>query len=135
MKYLDVWVEDNNGEDLHLLIEVPKDKVQDTILTIFNKACLVVDAWGYGEYSDMYDRFKPLSTQTSINDGFSSVIDVILIEVGDDAIFDSVPAAEGMRQWDEFLLEGFDEYDPETEPFDMKEVLPTVGADKLEFED
>lgn len=125
-KYLNVYVQDPNDE-YAMSIPVEEDEIRDTVLTMLNKACLVVDAWGYGEYEQIYERVAPLANNLPINDGFSGAIYTLKIKV-------SKKPRHEIGDWDEFLLQGFDNYDPVTDPFDMREVLPTMGPDMLQFE-
>lgn len=153
-KYINIRTVDNDGGIYRISVPVQVDKVRETIQTMLNQLCLVIDSWGYGDYSDTYDRIIPLVDNLPIDDGFSGIVEGIKVGVtttprfstkgeyfedDDDEPYaghdyDVYPESGNNMSWLENLLQGQD-YDPDTDPFDMSKVLPTMGPDKLEFDD
>ena len=136
MSKIKVCITDNGGNKLDIgLTKIPAEEVEPCVATMLNKRSLVVDAWGYLDYDEAYSEIPNLSTKKSME--LADSIFVTRIQVVEDSkdieVDTEYTTKEAfMNAYDEYMLTGFEDYDPEVAPFDMREVLPTLGVAKYE---
>lgn len=126
-KYMNINMIDVNGEEFNTSWEVEDSEVLTGIKTIVNKACLIVDWAGYGDYDVMYDSRILQVTDIGITTGFSCVISTLNISVTNHPTED----IGTVTSCDDFLLIGVD-YNPENDPFNIFEVVTSLGAEKYD---
>lgn len=122
MRYINIKAVDVNDERLYLSVEVTSSKVTSTMKSIINKVCIVVDAWGYGDYEDMYDlRMNMIKEDPTQDMGFAGVIGVIEMSVTLEPVYKVV---NSLDEWDEWILEGNE---------DIEHLVHKAGSKKIDI--